>query len=82
MSRKSKRKNGSGKVPASNWGASASQASERSGAANLRLPEFEGHSVGLNDRWTVLGVCLFLAAITFAVFGQTLHHGFVSYDDG
>jgi tetratricopeptide (TPR) repeat protein len=26
-------------------------------------------------------VCLVLAAITFAVFGQTLHHGFVDFDD-
>jgi tetratricopeptide (TPR) repeat protein len=35
----------------------------------------------LNDRWTVLWVCVFLAAITFVVFGQTLHHEFVYYDD-
>ena len=34
------------------------------------------------DRWTVLGVCIFLAAITFAVFGQTLGYDFVNYDDG
>lgn len=26
-------------------------------------------------------ICLALAAITFAVFGQTLHHGFVNFDD-
>lgn len=39
-------------------------------------------TAGLNDRWTVLGVCVFLAAIVWAVFGQTLHHGFVNYDDG
>ena len=36
---------------------------------------------GLNDRWTVPGVCVFLAAITFAAFGQTVHYGFVNYDD-
>ena len=30
----------------------------------------------------VLGVCLFLAAITWLVFGQTLRHEFVNYDDG
>jgi tetratricopeptide (TPR) repeat protein len=34
-----------------------------------------------NDCWRVPGVCIFLAAITFAVFGQTLHHEFVNYDD-
>ena len=29
----------------------------------------------------VLGVCIFLAAITWLVFGQTLRHEFVNYDD-
>ncbi len=38
-------------------------------------------SASLDGRWTVLGICLFLAAITFVVFGQTLKHGFVNYDD-
>jgi protein O-mannosyl-transferase len=32
-------------------------------------------------RWRAPAVCLVLAAITFAVFGQTLAHGFVNYDD-
>ncbi len=41
----------------------------------------ECRPAGLNDRWLVPGVCLFLAAITFAVFGQTVHHEFVDYDD-
>jgi hypothetical protein len=36
---------------------------------------------GWSDRWTVPAVCIFLAAITFAVFGQTLRHEFVNYDD-
>lgn len=31
--------------------------------------------------WAVRGVCLLLVVITFAVFGQTLRHGFVNYDD-
>jgi len=30
----------------------------------------------------VLGVCLLLAAITWLVFGQTLRHEFINYDDG
>jgi len=34
-----------------------------------------------NQRWRVPAVCLVLAAITFAVFGQTLTHGFIGYDD-
>ena len=36
---------------------------------------------GLNERWAVLGVCIFLVAITWMVFGQTLGHEFVNYDD-
>ncbi len=36
---------------------------------------------GSESRWTILGICLLLAAVTLAVFGQTLRHGFVSYDD-
>ena len=35
----------------------------------------------LNDRRLILGVCVFLAAIVWVVFGQTLHHGFVNFDD-
>ncbi|MGH8093069.1 MAG: tetratricopeptide repeat protein [Chthoniobacterales bacterium] len=30
---------------------------------------------------TVVGVCIFLAAITWIVFGQTLTHQFINYDD-
>jgi tetratricopeptide (TPR) repeat protein len=33
------------------------------------------------QRWRVPGLCLVLAAITFAVFGQTLHYEFINYDD-
>jgi tetratricopeptide (TPR) repeat protein len=32
-------------------------------------------------RWRAPAICLVLAAITFAVFGQTLRHDFVGYDD-
>jgi tetratricopeptide (TPR) repeat protein len=38
-------------------------------------------AAGLNDRWTVPGICIFLAAIVWAVFGQTLGYGFVNFDD-
>ncbi|MGA2243225.1 MAG: tetratricopeptide repeat protein [Verrucomicrobiota bacterium] len=41
----------------------------------------ESPAAGLNDRWLVPGVCVFLAAITFAVFGQTLGHEFINFDD-
>jgi tetratricopeptide (TPR) repeat protein len=43
--------------------------------------KFESPAAGLNDRWLVPGVCIFLAAITFAVFGQTLRYEFVNFDD-
>lgn len=35
----------------------------------------------LNDRWKVVGVCIFLAVVIWTVFGQTLHDQFVNYDD-
>jgi protein O-mannosyl-transferase len=37
--------------------------------------------VGKNDGWAVFGVCIFLAAITWIVFGQTLRHQFINVDD-
>ncbi len=40
-----------------------------------------GSRAGLNDRRLVPGVCIFLAVIILAVFGQTLGHEFVNYDD-
>ena len=49
--------------------------------ADSRPLKSESLAVGLNDRWLVPGVCLFLAAIVWLVFGQTLHHEFVNYDD-
>ena len=51
------------------------------GGADSRSPESECRPAGLNDRWRVPGVCLFLAAIIWVVFGQTLGHEFVNYDD-
>ena len=33
-------------------------------------------------RWRSAAICLVLAAITFAVFGQTVRHEFVNFDDG
>jgi tetratricopeptide (TPR) repeat protein len=54
-------------------------ATHRSGA----VPPESGNRVpDSNTRWMVLGVCLFLAAITWLVFGQTLRHEFINYDDG
>ena len=38
-------------------------------------------SQSLENRWLVFIVCVALAAITFAVFGQTWQFDFVNYDD-
>jgi len=38
-------------------------------------------TLGSSDRWLVPGVCLILAAITWIVFGQTLAHEFINFDD-
>lgn len=34
-----------------------------------------------NQLWLAVGVCIFLVAITWLVFGQTLRHEFINYDD-
>src|SRR5712671_29272 len=38
--------------------------------------------VASRNRWPLLGVCVFLLAITWIVFGQTLHFEFINFDDG
>ena len=35
-----------------------------------------------DDRLAIVAVGIFLAIIVWAVFGQTIHHGFINYDDG
>ncbi|MGP8201202.1 MAG: tetratricopeptide repeat protein [Limisphaerales bacterium] len=45
-------------------------------------PSPEVPAASRRDRsWRVPAICLVLAAITFAVFGQTLTHEFINYDD-
>ena len=44
----------------------------------LKVPGGAGRR---EQRWRAAAVCLVLAAITFAVFGQTLTHEFIDYDD-
>ena len=38
-------------------------------------------SAGLGNRWTIPGVCVFLALIVWIVFGQTLRFDFTNFDD-
>src|SRR5947209_11210742 len=33
------------------------------------------------DRWLVMTICVLLALLTWIVFGRTLNHGFINYDD-
>ena len=38
-------------------------------------------SKGARTRGLVVGLCIFLTALTWLVFGQTLRHDFLNYDD-
>jgi len=58
-----------------------SRVGETLGGTSSCSPLSECRSTGLPDRWTVPGVCIFLAAITFVVFGQTLRYEFINFDD-
>jgi hypothetical protein len=58
-----------------------SPAGEMPEVEDSRSLKSESHTAGLNDRWLVPGVCIFLAAVIWGVFGQTLGHEFVNYDD-
>jgi tetratricopeptide (TPR) repeat protein len=40
-----------------------------------------GASVKRSENRLAIGICVLLALAVFAVFGQTLHYGFVNYDD-
>jgi tetratricopeptide (TPR) repeat protein len=81
MSRRSEKKVKAENAPAVRSTAPVLSAGEKPGAADPCPPKSECRPPGLNDRWMVPGVCIFLAAIVWVVFGQTLHHEFVNYDD-
>jgi tetratricopeptide (TPR) repeat protein len=40
-----------------------------------------GEPVRRSQRWKIPGVCIFLASIILLVFGQTVNHEFINYDD-
>jgi tetratricopeptide (TPR) repeat protein len=44
-------------------------------------PKNSPRAYDLGERWRTMEICLALAAMTFAVFGQTLRHGFLHFDD-
>jgi Flp pilus assembly protein TadD len=62
-------------------GASASPAGETPEAAHSLPLKSQDPVAGVDDRRLVPAICFFLAAMVWVVFGQTLHHGFVNYDD-
>jgi tetratricopeptide (TPR) repeat protein len=81
MSQRSKKKARQGKAAAVHSSAPILPAGEVPEVEDSRSLQSESPAAGLNDRWLVSGVCLFLAAIVWVVFGQILGHEFVNYDD-
>ncbi len=69
------------KATAVHSGRPAAPAGELPAAEDSRPLKSESPAADLNDRWLVPGVCIFLAVIIWVVFGQTLGHEFVNYDD-
>ena len=49
--------------------------------AGLTMPTAPAQANARNDRRITITVCVFLTAITWIVFGQTLTHDFVNFDD-
>jgi tetratricopeptide (TPR) repeat protein len=81
MSRRSNKKAGPGKAADVHSSAPVSPVGKIPSVEDFRLLESKCRPAGLNERWTVLGVCVFLSAITWMVFGRTLGHEFVNFDD-
>jgi tetratricopeptide (TPR) repeat protein len=81
MSQRSKKKARQEKTAAVHSSAPASPAGKMPEVEDSRSLESESRSAGLNDRWLVPGICIFLMAIVWVVFGQTLRYEFVSFDD-
>jgi len=50
-------------------------------AASLKMPTAPAQANSGNDRRITIAVCVFLTAIIWVVFGQTLSHDFVNFDD-
>jgi hypothetical protein len=81
MSRRSKKKAGAGKAPPGRSSVSVRPAVEMPKGTIARPPEAGNPPADWPDHWMVPGVCIFLAAMVWVVFGQTLGFGFVNFDD-
>ena len=56
--------------------------SAKPASPTVKTPFVPGsHAPGSGDRRLVFGICIFLAAIVWLVFGQAVHFTFVNYDD-
>ena len=86
MSRKSKKKSGN-KALLEQMGAREAKPpaipAEPEAERGLAVLEQRERSFNLvkNEHWKVVGICVILAALVWAVFGQTREFGFVNYDD-
>jgi tetratricopeptide (TPR) repeat protein len=47
----------------------------------MAAPKLQELPANPDGKWTVLGVCVLLVVAVFVIFGQTLRHEFVNYDD-
>jgi tetratricopeptide (TPR) repeat protein len=56
-------------------------AATRAGVTTASLEPQTHPAAGSANRWTVPGICLFLALIVWMVFGQTLRFDFINFDD-
>ena len=81
MSRWSKKKTGLENVPVECLSASDPPTIEAPGSTSSRPLAAGNRQLGWSDRRAVTAVCIFLAAIIWLVFGQTLGFDFVNYDD-
>jgi hypothetical protein len=82
MNQRSKKKARRRKAAAVHSNAPVSPPGKTTGVADSFWLGSESRRPGLYDRWMVPAVCVFLAVISWVVFGQTLRHEFVNFDDG
>lgn len=59
----------------------ATRVQRNSAPRRVTTPAAETPPTAPNDRWRLIGVCLFLAVAVWLIYGQTLHYEFVNYDD-
>ena len=81
MSQRSNKMNRREKAAAAPASAAATAAGKMPAGKGSGQPGAASRAAGRDDRWAVAGVCIFLAAIVWVVFSQTLRYEFVNFDD-